>query len=114
MMAECYEDVKEEKNLLWDTGPVQSDLMGNVPYEGTVLSSDTRYYWKVLLKKKGNSQYISSEITYFETGLIKETDWHGKWIGETKDHTYHIYRKTFSIKNEVQKAKLYVCGLGHF
>lgn len=41
-------------------------------------------------------------------------DWKGCFIGETEDIIYHLYRKAFTCERKVKKARLYVCGLGHF
>ncbi|MDO5422923.1 MAG: family 78 glycoside hydrolase catalytic domain [Eubacteriales bacterium] len=103
---------KEGRETVWDTGFVEGNRMTEIPYEGLLLEPDTRYFWKVdCVSKEG--EIASSEETWFETGLFGPKDWKGIYIGETKDHEYHLYRKTFEVEQKVRKAKLYVCGLGH-
>lgn len=73
----------------------------------------TRYYFQIqVVTDLGES--ILSEICYFETG--KETDsWSGKWIGMQQGDAFHpIFKKSFSVSKKVEKARLYICGLGVF
>ena len=108
------EALQDEEEFLWDTGWLETDLMVNIIYTGSELSSDTRYYWQVSVIANDSDDISTSEITYFETGLFHASDWRGKWIGEVEDHNYHIFRKNFRLEKEIQRAKLYVCGLGHY
>lgn len=106
------DDVVNTANLIWDSGIVNDSSMVNNRYTQAELVSDTRYYWTVAVTGADGEKCIS-EPAWFETALLTQEDWKGRYIGETKDHTYHIFRKTFDLGKEIQKAKLYVCGLGH-
>lgn len=106
------EEMKEE--ALWDTGWIESSSMVDINYTGVKLQSDTRYYWQVSVIEKESNEISTSDITYFETGLFHASDWKGKWIGEVEDHKYHIFRKKIHLEKEIHRAKLYVCGLGHY
>lgn len=103
----------EGKQVLWDSKIRQTDEMQNVRYEGPALSSDSRYYWKVTVWKAGDEKAYESETAWFDTAL-KAKDWHGTWLGEKEDHVYHIFRRPFFLKEKPVRAKLYVCGLGHY
>ena len=104
--------VEKDGKCVWDSGQVMSDKMVQIPYEGELLQSDTRYEWQV--EVQGTSGKCSkSEKTWFETGLYKKEDWKGIYIGETKDHSYHLYRGIFQAKKRVVRARMYVSGLGH-
>lgn len=104
--------VEKDGKCVWDSGQVMSDKMVQIPYEGELLQSDTRYEWQV--EVQGISGKCSkSEKTWFETGLYKKEDWKGIYIGETKDHSYHLYRGIFQAKKRVVRARMYVSGLGH-
>lgn len=107
--------------IVWDSGPVRDTCMVNIPYRGEKLLSSTTYYWQseVTCSYTGEKQapvteVVKSDVTFFETGYFDRSDWKGVFIGETKDHEYHLYRKTFLCENKIRKAKLYICGLGHF
>lgn len=98
----------------WDSGWVVSGSMRNITYQGANLGSNTRYYWKVIIESR-EGEIAESPVVFFETGLLNVEDWHGKWIGETEDHVYHIFRRTFSVEGKtVKRARLFVCGLGHY
>ncbi|MDL2300955.1 glycoside hydrolase family 78 protein [Lachnospiraceae bacterium OttesenSCG-928-D06] len=109
---------KENKeNLVWDSGVVSSNVMCNIPYEGKELLSGSRYLWWVevhIITEEIGEESAESASDWFETGFLKETDWKGEFIGETQDFSYHLFRKSFSCEKKIQKAKLYICGLGHF
>jgi len=113
LVSESMEDLKQGNGTMWDSGVVQSDVMANIRYTGKRFKSGTRYYWKVFVWDNDND-FTESAPASFETGLLSQDDWHGQWIGETRDHSYHIYRKTFTVNKEVKNARLYVCGLGHY
>lgn len=104
--------VTDEKGCVWDSTRVASDQMVQIPYEGEPLKSDTRYEWQVEVEGTDHT-VCKSPAAWFETGLFEESDWKGIYIGETQDHSYHIYRSTFEVKKEVIRARLYVSGLGH-
>lgn len=97
---------------VWDSKTILSDRMVQIPYEGEPLRSDTRYEWQVEVTGRTGVPE-KSETTWFETGLLKREDWKGVYIGETEDHSYHIYRTVFTAQKKVARARLYVSGLGH-
>ncbi|MDO4284690.1 MAG: family 78 glycoside hydrolase catalytic domain [Eubacteriales bacterium] len=99
-----------EGNVLWDSGEIASGAMTSLPYAGEALRSDTRYLWSVTCR---TDRELRAE-SFFETGLLQPEDWKGCFIGEQEDHVYHLYRKTFSCGKKVRRARLYLCGLGHF
>lgn len=101
---------------VWDSGWVDSSRMTSIVYEGEPLESGCRYGWKVEGKFRfGNGKSATAEgESWFETGYFEREDWKGSFIGERDDHTYHLYRKTFCAGGKVKRAKLYICGLGHF
>ncbi len=104
--------VEKDGKCVWDSGKVMSDRMVQIPYEGESLQSDTRYEWQVEVQGT-RGECSKSEKTWFETGLYEKEDWKGIYIGETKDHSYHLYRGIFQAKKRVVRARMYVSGLGH-
>ena len=71
----------------------------------------TRYYWTVEVQGNGGDTAIS-EVNFFETGK-RELHLEGRWITtpwEDKNISPYI-RKRF-ITGEVEKARLYMTGLG--
>ena len=65
----------------WDSGKIESDRSVGVPYQGKPLSPSTRYYWRLLAFDSAGKPYPASDVTYWETGLLGQENWRGKWIG---------------------------------
>ena len=105
----------EQGNSVWDSGTVEASRMAGIQYEGKELQSGKRMTWHVSCIFSSDEGVITAEEeSSFETAYHNREDWKGKFIGETKDHEYHLYRKKFGCKKAVKLAKLYVCGMGAF
>ena len=65
----------------WDSGKVDSDTSVNVPYQGKPLVSGEKCWWKIRVWDKGGEASAWSETASFEMGLLKQSDWKGRWIG---------------------------------
>ncbi len=113
LVADSEKILEEGRGNLWDSGRTESGRMVNVPYRGDALQSDTRYFWKVQVWGS-DGDWSESAPASFHMGLLSEDLWTGSWIGETDGETHHIYRKTFSVPKPVERATLYICGLGHY
>lgn len=117
--AELCREAERAGNVVWDSGVVMSGRMANVKYRGEELSSDCRYVWTVECVFRYEQEDVRNKCTavgeaWFETGYFRQEDWKGCFIGETRDHEYHLYRKSFRCDEKIRRAKLYICGLGHF
>jgi alpha-L-rhamnosidase len=66
---------------LWDSGRQSSDRSVDVPYTGAALHPETRYYWRVEVWDKDEKPYPLSESSWWETGLMGQEHWSGRWIG---------------------------------
>ena len=74
------------------------------------LLARTRYYWRLV----SDQEDITCELAYFETGKLTET-WLGQWIGCEKEHkAMPRFSKTFEVDNKIEKARLYIYGVGMF
>jgi alpha-L-rhamnosidase len=103
---------------IWNSGVIQSDQMTHIQYNGERLKSRDRVEWSVKLwDEKGiEGDWTSS---WFEIGLLGTDDWSAKWISGAyspkKNMRYPVdyFHKEFQVKNDVQKARLYItaCGL---
>lgn len=94
---------------VWDSGRVNSrDQV--VKYGGPLLSSFTRYYWRVKVWDSSGLEGDWSDIQWFETALLNpEREWVGKWITGGQ-----LMRGRFSVDDEVAEARVYVTGLGYY
>lgn len=98
----------------WDSDWVKTKDMVNIPYEGKGLKPQTGYLWKVQVESE-EGEVAESDAASFETGMLGEKElWEGDWIGETDPESHHLYRKSFTAEKEIAKARVYICGLGHF
>ena len=100
----------------WQSGRVESSAM-HAQYPLT-LGSRERVSWKIRLYDENGEPGEWSEA-FFETGLLKPSDWKAKWItGDyvpNKKERYPVdcFKKVVSIEKPVSSARLYAaaCGL---
>lgn len=101
---------------IWDSGIVPSRNSNCIEYAGKSLKSKTDYYWTVEIQCCDFNESIKSEINSFETGIFTNDEWVGKWI-EYPDCKYGVsplFHKEFKLDNTVEKARIYICGIGYY
>ncbi len=89
----------------------------DLPSEGTELSLDLRpytvYYWRVAVTGD-NGERAESDTAFFETGKMGEP-WEASWIGAAPEDDFHpLLTRSFSADRPIERARLYICGLGLF
>jgi alpha-L-rhamnosidase len=108
----------------WDSGKVTDSENINIVPGGRPLEPFTRYFWKVMVWDQHGRTKGWSEVGWFETGMLGESHWRGKWISENrpvpmtdadfyKDAPAPLFRKVFSVSKPVRSARLYISGLGY-
>lgn len=100
---------------LWDSGKTLCENNYDISYEGLPLSSCTAYYVRVSVWDESDLEGAFSEITRFETGILSEEEWRGRWIGQNRTQTptaKPLLRKRFRVASELVSARAYVAGLG--
>ena len=114
--------ISDDKGEVWNSGKVNSDQQLWVRYGGQQLKSATQYSWKVKVWTNiGESEWSNEER--FGIGLLKESQWSGRWIGierllpgeERGLHTKlaaRYLRKEFELDKPVKRAIAYVAGIG--
>jgi len=99
--------------IFWDSKK-QNNSDRLINYSGQELSPQTKYYWKVQTwDKDGKSSF--SKIASFETGMMNQSHWKGKWISDGKDVNYKpaaYFRKEFSLKKSIKSARAYIAVAG--
>ncbi|MEH6306881.1 glycoside hydrolase family 78 protein [Olivibacter sp. CPCC 100613] len=106
----------------WDSGKISSDSSIQVAYKGKNLHSGDACYWRVKIWTN-DGQTIWSEPAYWTIGLLKYTDWKGRWIGLDRSFDWdqedqfsrlsaRYFRKEFQSKKKVKRAIAYIMGLG--
>src|SRR5215210_7413173 len=126
------EDLEAEKNLLWDSGTVESDRTIGIEYGGETLSSGSRCVWKVRAWDGAGDSSPYSEPAIFEMGLLERSDWKGAWIsaGEDPDEDFDpptgeeyddlanglapspYLRREFLLNRPIRRARLYATARG--
>ncbi len=116
--AKSETDLKEDKNLLWDSKKIVSGQSIQVEYAGEVLQSGERVYWQVRVYDNHNNTSNWSVITFFEMGLLKSSDWRGTWIEPKAKESSKLsspcpmLRKEFNLGKKIKQARLYASSHG--
>lgn len=128
-VAETPEQLTDGKELLWDSGTVTSDQSHLVSYGGKALEPGSTCYWRVKLEtNQGNTPW--SPIGYWSMAPDATTWEATRWIGENalsnpgenagteqNSHTRlaaRYLRKEFNIDRAIQRAYLYISGVGSY
>ncbi|MFP4622099.1 MAG: family 78 glycoside hydrolase catalytic domain [Bacteroidales bacterium] len=121
LVSTSLEKLKNDEADLWNSGRIQSGKSIHVRYRGPELKPATRYYWKVKIWDSQGRVSPYSGVQWFETGLLTEDDWKAEWISTEDWHDSippdtpaPFFRKTFEINRPVEKAKMYISGLGYY
>jgi alpha-L-rhamnosidase len=134
LVASKAELLKQGKADVWDSGRVESGQSLNVAYKGPAVAAGTRYFWCVKVWDAAGKPYAESEISWWETGLLKQDAWKARWVGyETAEEAavrhapavwiaspdakglaadkaaeqHFAYRQTVTLAKPVRKAALY-------
>jgi alpha-L-rhamnosidase len=70
---------------VWDSGKVKSDQTNMVRYEGAVLGTDTKYFWKVKSWDLEGRESDWSPVASWTMGLLDRNDWEAEWIGPPRE-----------------------------
>ena len=131
-------DLARGRKLLWDEQR-KSDVSLHVRYAGRTLKPGQRYYWRVRVSDAAGNYSPWSEIRSFAVGLLDGSDWDGaRWIafeelpdslrvvpgqefnkikiGDRKTALNRLpqFRREVKVTKPVERATVYVCGLGQF
>ncbi len=109
----------------WNSGKIYSDKSIQIRYSGKSLSSESIYYWKVRVwDELGNiSDWSPSGI--WEMSFLEKSDWKAVWINDGKvgpvnpedfylNDPAPLFRKDFMVEKKIEKARLYISGLGYY
>jgi alpha-L-rhamnosidase len=117
LVASSETALESGKDLLWDSGKIDSDQSIHVPYDGQALASGQRVYWKVRIWDEAE-QEVESSSAWWEMGLLETSDWKAQWVGaayyggpRTSSPTPYL-RKEFNIQRQVISARLYATAVG--
>ena len=101
-----------------------------ITFAGNRLKSDTVYYWKARVWDKRSRPSPWSRTSKFLTGQLQPSDWRATWIAAAPDgpppaHALEtddtrvasvpplpIFRNVFPVSKPVERATLFISGLG--
>ncbi|CAG5006275.1 Alpha-L-rhamnosidase [Dyadobacter sp. CECT 9275] len=124
---------------VFNSGTVKSEQSIQIRYHGKNLKPAETYFWKVRVWDNRSQQSGWSDTQHFTTGIFTEGDWkNALWIGYEdmpdtervvpfvhgkmkagnsriiKNAISPLLRKEFKVSKKVQKALLFISGLGHY
>jgi alpha-L-rhamnosidase len=117
-VAPSVADLQTGRNLLWDSGRVNSDESIHLVYEGPPLESAHRYYWQVRVWDGRGKATDWSEPAYWETGLLQPADWQANWIEPdlqediSRPGPVPMLRREFKLSGVIKSARAYVTSHG--
>jgi alpha-L-rhamnosidase len=100
---------------MWDSGKRASSASTAVMYAGKELKSRGRYYWKARVWDARGRVSEWSAPTFFEIGLLDQSEWKGEWVGFTAGREGRVLylKRVFNLEKEVRQARVYIAGLGY-
>ncbi|MGB3589219.1 MAG: family 78 glycoside hydrolase catalytic domain [Tunicatimonas sp.] len=125
LVGSSAENVASGMANIWDSGKITSDQSISVAYAGPPVQPHTRYYWTVRIWDNRGNQTDYAEPVWWEIAKLAESDWEAQWIGdgrpapEQEEDMYDtipapLFRKAFQLNQSVEKARLYISGLGYY
>jgi alpha-L-rhamnosidase len=107
-----------EEFVIWDTGKIESNRSVQNIYEGPVLNSRTRYFWRVRVWDNHNRTSDWSDAVFWEMGLLNPESWQAEWIEPGLDEDPFVsqpapvLRREFQAQSPIEKARVYVTSHG--
>ena len=99
---------------LWDSGVVSSAETLHVPYAGTKLASRQRCYWRVQVWDRDGTPAGTSEIAWFEMGLLEPGDWQKATGSRAASPSLAAAAPRVHPARTRGLARLYLCGQGAY
>jgi alpha-L-rhamnosidase len=104
------------KEVVWQSGRIESGQSVGVPYGGAALLPNQGYAWQVRVwDESGKPSAWSSPATWL-TGLLTATNWKAQWIQpalpEDTTQPSPLLRKTFAAAKTVRSATLFITAHG--
>ena len=101
---------------LWDTGEVVAKQPSGVAYAGKALTSVEQVYWRIRVWDVNSQVSAWSPTATWTMGLLSASDWKGSWLipASTAATPLPIFRRQFTVNSGLQRAIIFICGLGQY
>jgi len=137
LVSDNIANINKNVGDIWDTKKEDKSSSTHIGYGGKVLQANKTYYWKVMVWDNKNNQSGWSKTSTWQMGLLTKNDWkNAQWIAySTLPDSLHIVpgeegkgkkkraplndvlpliRKQFVVKKTLEKATVFISGLGQF
>jgi len=121
LVASSPDILKGNAGDLWDSGKQDRRENYAISYAGEEMKSRQIAYWKVKVWDKNGIESEWSNPSFFEMGLLNDTDWKGVWIGQGDSYSGNkavapMFIGDFETpdRKRMKYARLYISGLGLF
>lgn len=107
--------VRRGNGTVWKSGKIASSATITT-FNGKKLKPRTRYYWAVALWDKNGVKSATSQLSWFETGKMKEP-WKAQWMSDGEDTLVYpapYFRKEVQLQKQVSQARVYIVAAGLF
>ncbi|MBN1876734.1 MAG: glycoside hydrolase family 78 protein [Anaerolineae bacterium] len=117
LVATSEASLASGRELLWDSGKVETDQSTQVVYQGPALAPGQRVHWKVRVWNE-TGQEIESPPAWWEMGLLDNSNWQAHWItpdwdeDTSRSQPAPLLRRSFRAESGLIAARIYVTGLG--
>jgi alpha-L-rhamnosidase len=118
-ISENAPSLAKNKNLVWNSGKVNSDSSVHVVYKGASLQSGSKYFWQVRVWDNSGKVSAWSEPAFWRMGLLNASDWKAKWIEQdfiedSITRPTPLFRKEFKSAKKIQSAIAYITAHGMY
>lgn len=125
LVASSEDRLNESEADLWNSGKTVSQQSLNIEYAGRALESRMRCFWKVRVWGKSGRASDWSKTAWWEMAFLDRDEWSASWIDDGKENPSRdedfykddlapLFRKEFVLEKAVEKARLYITGLGYY
>lgn len=107
-------EVTSGRGDAWQSGAVERSVIPAV-YAGEELEPFTRYFWSVRVRDEGRQWSDWAPPRFFETGMMGQFRWKGKWITDTYDINVKpaaYFRRVFKAEKNIESARVYIAAAG--
>ncbi|MDT8391780.1 MAG: family 78 glycoside hydrolase catalytic domain [Lentisphaeria bacterium] len=114
IVADSGAALRHREALLWDSGRIESSQSLHVRFGGDPLSSCQRVFWQVMIWDEQGRPGRWSKMASFTMGLLEQSDWTGRWIGNYlgNTNTGPLIRKEFVVTKTVKRALIHATAAG--